>query len=63
MEQENLVAWEAEPTAENLLLFIKRAIQDELPDDIKLTELRLYETKNSYATWKEEAEVYQGDIW
>nr|WP_294902727.1 6-carboxytetrahydropterin synthase [uncultured Lacibacter sp.] len=63
MDQENLVAWDAEPTAENLLLFIKRAIQDELPDDMKLTELRLYETKNSYATWKEEVEVYQGDIW
>ena len=34
-----------------------------MPDDMKLVELRLYETKNSYATWKEEVEVYQGDIW
>ena len=63
LEQGNLVSWDAEPTAENLLLLIKWAIQDELPGDMKLVELRLYETKNSYATWKEEVEVYQGDIW
>ncbi len=59
-DQENLVAWEAEPTAENLLLFMKRVIRNELPAELKLVELRLYETKNSYATWKEEVEVYQG---
>lgn len=52
-EQENLVVWDAEPTAENLLLFMKRLIQQDLPADMKLVEMKLYETKNSYATWRE----------
>ncbi len=50
-EQENLVIWEAEPTAENLLLYMQRLIRKELPVTIQLTEMKLYETKNSYATW------------
>ena len=49
--QENLVLWEAEPTAENLLLYMQRVIRKSLPAEMKLTELKLYETKNSFATW------------
>ena len=49
--QENLVIWEAEPTAENMLLYIKRILSDELPDGINLVRLKLYETKDSYAEW------------
>lgn len=49
--QENLVFWEAEPTAENLLLYMQRVIRKSLPAEMKLTELKLYETKNSFATW------------
>ncbi|MFN8250880.1 MAG: 6-carboxytetrahydropterin synthase [Ferruginibacter sp.] len=52
-EQENLVAWDAEPTAENLLLFMKRLIKKELPGGIALMEMNLYETQHSYATWRE----------
>lgn len=49
--QENLVIWEAEPTAENMLIYMQRILREKLPPAIKLAELKLYETKNSYATW------------
>ena len=48
---ENLVTWQVEPTAENLLIYITRAVADKLPADIKLVKLKLYETKDSYAEW------------
>ncbi len=49
--QENLVIWEAEPTAENMLIYIKRALSNKLPDGVDLVHLKLYETKDSYAEW------------
>ena len=49
--QENLVIWEAEPTAENMLIYIKRTLQQQLPEGINLVYLKLYETKDSYAEW------------
>ena len=49
--QENLVRWTMEPTAENLLLYIKNILMKRLPEGINLTRLKLYETKNSYAEW------------
>ena len=51
-EQENLVVWKIEPTAENLLLYIRKNIIELLPANIILAELKLYETKDSYAEWK-----------
>jgi 6-pyruvoyltetrahydropterin/6-carboxytetrahydropterin synthase len=51
---ENLVTFEAEPTAENLLLYIKQVLQQALPDKIKLVHLYLFETKDSYAEWTED---------
>ncbi len=53
----NLVIFEAEPTAENLLLYIKQILQKILPDKIKLVHLKLFETKDSYATWTENKQV------
>ncbi len=50
--QENLVIWEAEPTAENMLLFIKNKLIEKLPEVVKLENLKLYETNDSYAEWK-----------
>ncbi len=47
----NLVIFEAEPTAENLLLYIKNMLHKSLPDPIKLARLKLFETKDSYAEW------------
>lgn len=50
---QNLVIFEAEPTAENMLLHIKQALQDTFPGTIKLMGLKLFETKDSYAEWTE----------
>jgi 6-pyruvoyltetrahydropterin/6-carboxytetrahydropterin synthase len=49
--QPNLVAWHMEPTAENLLLFIKRSLENKFPEGFYLMALKLYETKDSYAEW------------
>lgn len=48
---ENLMVFEAEPTAENILLYIKRKITPLLPGHVQLQRIRLYETKDSYAEW------------
>ncbi|MBK8735764.1 MAG: 6-carboxytetrahydropterin synthase [Saprospiraceae bacterium] len=50
---ENLVNLEAEPTAENLIIFIRNLIKEHLPEHIRLTHPKLYETKDSYAEWFE----------
>lgn len=50
-QQENLLIWKAEPTAENMLIYIKRKLQKNLPQGINLVRLKLYETKDSYAEW------------
>jgi 6-pyruvoyltetrahydropterin/6-carboxytetrahydropterin synthase len=49
--QDNLWAWNAEPTAENILFYIKQVLSEKLPEEIKLDHLKLYETKESYAEW------------
>lgn len=49
--QENLVIFEAEPTAENLLTYISRILQKTLPAKTELVHLKLFETKDSYAEW------------
>lgn len=49
--QKNLVAWEVEPTAENILLYIKQALNEKMRGELKLVQLKLYETKDSYAEW------------
>ena len=64
--QENLLVWEMEPSAENMLCFMQEAIADKLPAGVQLLSLRLYETKDSYAEWfnddiysrKENKQVY-----
>ncbi|HOZ85054.1 MAG TPA: 6-carboxytetrahydropterin synthase [Niabella sp.] len=48
---ENLVIWDYEPTAENILLHIKRIFDRNLPATVKPVHLKLYETKDSYAEW------------
>lgn len=50
-DQENLVAWEIEPTVENLLLYIQEILSHKLPITVKLVKLKLYETKDSFAEW------------
>ncbi|WKZ61390.1 MAG: 6-carboxytetrahydropterin synthase [Cyclobacteriaceae bacterium] len=48
---EKLITFEYEPTAENLLIFIRNEITESLPEHIQLTALRLWETRDSYAEW------------
>jgi 6-pyruvoyltetrahydropterin/6-carboxytetrahydropterin synthase len=50
-QQENIMVWEIEPTAENLLLYIKKILTSSLPTCVELSCLKLYETKDSYAEW------------
>ena len=51
LQQENLITWKAEPTAENILLFIKQALSKVFPASVTLSHLKLFETKDSYAEW------------
>lgn len=52
-ELENLIIWDFEPSAENILLFIKNTLFNEFPEEIKLSKLLLYETKSSFVEWNE----------
>ncbi|HNA91020.1 MAG TPA: 6-carboxytetrahydropterin synthase [Chitinophagaceae bacterium] len=47
----NLVIWEAEPTAENILIFIRLVLEKHFSASIQLARLKLFETKDSYAEW------------
>jgi 6-pyruvoyltetrahydropterin/6-carboxytetrahydropterin synthase len=40
-----------QPTAENLVIYFAEILNRELPADIRLHSIRLYETANSYAEW------------
>jgi 6-pyruvoyltetrahydropterin/6-carboxytetrahydropterin synthase len=50
-QQENLLVMEAEPTAENLLIFMNKELQAAFPPGVRLLSLKLFETKDSYAEW------------
>lgn len=52
LSEENLFLFDAEPSAENLLLFIKSILSTMLPPTVNLTGLKLFETKDSYASWE-----------
>lgn len=51
---ENLLEWEMEPSVENILLFIRQQIHQNLPKEIQLLKLKLFETADSYAEWGNE---------
>lgn len=51
LNYEKIVIVDFQPTTENLLNFIAGKIQTRLPDDVKLTCVRLRETDTSYAEW------------
>ena len=52
---ENLIVWKMEPTAENILLYIRNVLLQKLPSGIKLRKLKIYETSDSYAEWENSA--------
>lgn len=47
----NLVLTDYQPTCENLVIDFADRIKKNLPADVRLHSLRLYETANSYAEW------------
>ncbi len=51
IKQENLLIWEIEPTAENILIYIMKILTNHFSNEVKLVKLKLYETKDSYAEW------------
>jgi 6-pyruvoyltetrahydropterin/6-carboxytetrahydropterin synthase len=50
--QQKIFWMDYEPTAEQMLLWIKDRIIPNLPPKVKLECLTLYETATSYVTWK-----------
>jgi 6-pyruvoyltetrahydropterin/6-carboxytetrahydropterin synthase len=48
-KEENLIAWDVEPTAENILIYLKKQLATKFPGHIMIKRLRLYETKDSFA--------------
>ena len=46
-----LVVFDHEPTAENLLIFFRDRIKKELPETVSLLNLILWETRDSCAEW------------
>ena len=51
-DNQNLIIWPYEPSAENILYFIREALHKGLPDGYKLLKLKLWETSESYAAWE-----------
>ncbi len=51
LSSEEVVVFDEEPTAENILIFARDQIQSALPGHIELQTLKLWETCDSYAEW------------
>ena len=49
--KDELVIFDVEPTAENILIFARHQIINALPDYVQLHSLKLWETGDSYAEW------------
>ena len=47
----NVIFTDYQPTCENMLIDFAQKIKSELPDNVELTALKLYETENSYGEW------------
>jgi 6-pyruvoyltetrahydropterin/6-carboxytetrahydropterin synthase len=47
----NVVVVDYQPTCENLVIDFAQRIKKQLPDNVRLHSLRLYETATSYAEW------------
>lgn len=50
-DQDELIIFEVEPTAENILIFVRDQIRIALPHHVELHSLKLWETRDSYAEW------------
>lgn len=49
---QNLIIWPYEPSAENILYFIRQELQQALSENFILTRLKLWETSDSFAEWE-----------
>lgn len=49
---DELVIFPAEPTVENMLLYIKNKVEPSLPENVQLLSVKLYETRDSMAAWE-----------
>lgn len=43
-----------EPTAEYMVLDFKKRLELSLPSEVRLSRIRLYETRSNYAEWRED---------
>lgn len=50
----NVIKVDFQPTCENMLSFFAQEIEKELPKDVELFSLKLYETEKSFAEWYKE---------
>ncbi|NUM31387.1 MAG: 6-carboxytetrahydropterin synthase [Bacteroidetes bacterium] len=48
----NLIVWDAEPTLENLLVYIRKKLKNKLPQGVVLSGLKIFETDETFAEWK-----------
>ncbi|MDE3213219.1 MAG: 6-carboxytetrahydropterin synthase [Bacteroidota bacterium] len=53
-ELPNIEVWTCEPSAENMLLHFRQLLEKKMPAGVRLSAMRLYETRDSYAEWKQE---------
>ncbi len=47
----SVIKFPFQPTCENMLIFFAEKIKNRLPQNVKLEELKLYETADSFAQW------------
>lgn len=50
-QREGIRVVDYEPTAENLLIFMRNEIEAVLPAGLRLSSLKLWETRDSFAEW------------
>lgn len=43
-----------QPTCENMVIEFVKILKEQLPENVELAMLRLYETQNSFAEWRKE---------
>lgn len=55
---QNLMIWAFEPSAENILYFIKNEIENSFSEHYEVVRLRLWETSDSFAEW-ENSKLYK----
>jgi 6-pyruvoyltetrahydropterin/6-carboxytetrahydropterin synthase len=48
---ERLIVVDFQPTSENMCVYFAETLQPELPSNVSLYSIRLYETATSYAEW------------